>query len=585
MIKALVIAPYEGLFNLMTEIEKELTDFQLQIEQGDLHEGLAIARDAKAKGFDVIISRGGTASMIQEVVDIPVVDIQVSGYDVLRILTLVKSFSGKAAIVGFSNISNGASTICRLLDLKIDTITIMSDTEVEETLNKLKTDGYEVVIGDVVTVRVAKQLGIHGILITSGKEAVIEAMNEARRIFQVFNRLKMDVSLYQSIINADEKPIFVMNQMGEVVFHNSTFLDEFHRSIVQNSKDLKTLIKNASLTKSEQSSLLFLNETFWQAIVRPFEDLVIVSLRRENYNFSKNADSLVVEFKTSLPHVLIAGKSEHTQKLIQQIEISSERDDSIWITSENGNGKELISHSIYLKRNEPNPFIEIHCDLVTKDYLQKIVNEGFFEIYRNSTIYLRQIDRLDHPSQMLLYSLLQTIKEQGPKWITSSSEQIINLVDQGLFHRDLYYSLSQYMIYFPPLRERKEDIENLVQLFISDAHSKYGKQIVGIRNDALEELMEYDWPGNVEELKRLIDQMVLESNSFYIEKQQVSFSLDHVRKTKREFDQKKNISIKGTLEEIEKKIIEMVLSEEDMNQSRAAKRLGINRSTLWRKLK
>ena len=124
MIKALVIAPYEGLIEIMREIAEEVTDFELHTELGNLYEGVEIARRSETNGFDVIISRGGTASLVQDVVSIPVIDIQVSGYDILRLLTLVKGFSGKAAIVGFPNISQGAATICNLLDLDINTMTI-----------------------------------------------------------------------------------------------------------------------------------------------------------------------------------------------------------------------------------------------------------------------------------------------------------------------------------------------------------------------------------------------------------------------------------------------------------------------------
>src|SRR5699024_4119419 len=100
MIKVLVIVPYEGLLEMMKEVSQEVEDIELQVELGNLSEGVAIAKNAENEGYHVIVSRGGTASMIQEAVSIPVIDIQVSGYDVLRILTLVKGFSGKAAIVG-----------------------------------------------------------------------------------------------------------------------------------------------------------------------------------------------------------------------------------------------------------------------------------------------------------------------------------------------------------------------------------------------------------------------------------------------------------------------------------------------------
>ena len=216
MIKALVIVPYEGLYEMMKEIQQEVEDIQFKIELGNLNEGVAIAKEAENNGYHVIISRGGTASMIQEAVSIPVIDIQVSGYDVLRIITLVKGFSRKAAIVGFSNITQGAATICKLLDLDIKTLTITKDIEVTEKLTNLKKLGYEVVIGDVVTVQSAKQLGLTGVLITSGKEAIIDALEETRRTYRIFSRLQQEVSLFQSILDCNEQAIGVINKEEKI---------------------------------------------------------------------------------------------------------------------------------------------------------------------------------------------------------------------------------------------------------------------------------------------------------------------------------------------------------------------------------
>lgn len=278
MIKVLVIVPYEGLLEMMKEVSQEVEDIELQVELGNLSEGVAIAKNAENEGYHVIVSRGGTASMIQEAVSIPVIDIQVSGYDVLRILTLVKGFSGKAAIVGFSNITQGAATISELLDLDIKTLTITRDSEVKEKLLELSKDGYEVVIGDVVTVQTAKQLGMTGVLITSGKEAVIDALEETRRSYRLFSRLQQNIAFMETILDSEEQAIGVFNQDNEVIYGNEQFYHEFHWLKLDNT-DVKKLIQETTLANEKQVKTLSINNKLWEITTCPIQDATILFLK------------------------------------------------------------------------------------------------------------------------------------------------------------------------------------------------------------------------------------------------------------------------------------------------------------------
>jgi len=135
----------------------------------------------------------------------------------------------------------------------------------------------------------------------------------------------------------------------------------------------------------------------------------------------------------------------------------------------------------------------------------------------------------------------------------------------------------------PPLRERKEDIDDLIPLFIAESNSKYGKSIVGMESEVIEELKRLTWPGNIEELKRAVEAMVLRSDGHYIGRHETA---DILERLKQEASRPagRELDWTGTLEEMEIQIIQRVLVEEGMNQTRAAQRLGINRSTLWRKL-
>ncbi|QHE51651.1 PrpR N-terminal domain-containing protein [Pontibacillus sp. HMF3514] len=591
MIKALVITPYEGLVEIVKEVAEEVDDFDIYIKQGNLEEGLAYAREAEEEGFDLIISRGGTSSLIEQHVKIPVVDIQEFGYDILRIMTMVKGFTGKAGIVGFPNITRGASTICNLLDIQVRTMTINHDLEVESKLQELKKDGFEVVIGDVITTEAAKRIGLNGILITSGKEAVLEALEDARRTHRLFSRLNNDLSFYKNILEKDERSIAVLNHDGEWLFQNQTWRSDFIHVDPKEIKEVESMIHQAKQENGEIKKSVLIEDDLWRfSAVTMKETIIFTAERLFNHRLTNSSFENLpfIEMVQEVPFIPISGHSESTQRVLKQIDQCKDIDEPVWIKSEEGNGKELIAQSIYLTRQEfENPFIVIHCHLISDDQLNQLIEEDFFQKVETS-VYLRKVDALSLEAQRTLLSLVKQLQHTatGPKWILSSSPNIERLVDERKFDRDLYYQLARYVIEHPPLRERKEDIKNLIQLFISENHSRFGKQVVGVREDALELLIDYDWLGNVDELKQIIEQLVQESESYYIDLNHIQSILNRKRINGEDTVANDNgIKIEGTLEDIERKIIQKVLEEEDMNQSKAAERLGINRTTLWRKLK
>ncbi|API92952.1 MULTISPECIES: PrpR N-terminal domain-containing protein [unclassified Virgibacillus] len=167
----------------------------VHIEVANLEEGVKLAQTAEEDGYELIISRGGTATMIQEKVSLPVVPIDITGYDMLRVFTLIKEMNNKVALLGFANISRGAATLCDILEFNVKMITIQSRDEVKRHLLELKQAGYSVVIGDVVTVQEAKQIGLRGVLITSGKEALMDAFEEAKRLYELFYKSKTSIKL------------------------------------------------------------------------------------------------------------------------------------------------------------------------------------------------------------------------------------------------------------------------------------------------------------------------------------------------------------------------------------------------------
>ncbi len=205
-IRILGIAPYDGMHTIMENAAQAYPNIQLDIHTGDLEEGQAIVAQMPTNTYDCIISRGGTATLIRKITDLPVIEIQISVYDVLRAIKLAENYSRRYAIVGFPNVTEPAHTLCSLLGLKLDIHTVHSAEEANITLTKLQQEDYHMVVCDMVTHTLARQLGMDAFLINSGIESLQTALDQAVNISTWFARLRQETLLLRSITQGTERP-------------------------------------------------------------------------------------------------------------------------------------------------------------------------------------------------------------------------------------------------------------------------------------------------------------------------------------------------------------------------------------------
>ena len=140
--RILGIAPYDGMRTAMEQAAQAYPNVEMDIYTGDLEDGQAIVQQMPPNSYDCIISRGGTAALIRQVTDLPVVDIHISVYDVLRTMKLAENYSSLYAIVGFPSITEPAHTLCSLLDFNLDILTVNNAAEVRHPLERLQQGGY-----------------------------------------------------------------------------------------------------------------------------------------------------------------------------------------------------------------------------------------------------------------------------------------------------------------------------------------------------------------------------------------------------------------------------------------------------------
>ncbi|MBE0603370.1 MAG: PrpR N-terminal domain-containing protein, partial [Deltaproteobacteria bacterium] len=179
-----IIAPYADLKAESVAAVEEL-GIDVIVEEGDLAEGVRAARRAVESGAEVIISRGGTALRIARELNVPVVEIQVSPYDILRCLYQLREYRGLIGITGFRNVVYGCEILGDLLGMRIRHYIVESEEDALGKITDAARSGVGMIIGDAVSVKLASRLGIEGMLVASGKEAVAKAIEEAQKVAEV----------------------------------------------------------------------------------------------------------------------------------------------------------------------------------------------------------------------------------------------------------------------------------------------------------------------------------------------------------------------------------------------------------------
>lgn len=308
----------------------------------------------------------------------------------------------------------------------------------------------------------------------------------------------------------------------------------------------------------------------------------------------------------------LVGKSRSMQQLYNLIELASASRATVLITGETGTGKELVADAIHSSgERDSYPLIKINCSAIPETLLESELfghakgaftgavkdKPGRFEHCDGGTLFLDEIADLSPLIQVKLLRFLQdksferlgenVTRQADVRIIAATNLDLRELVQQGRFREDLFYRLKVFPIHTPPLRERKEDIGRLTDHFIAKFNNETGKKISGLTHDAALTLMDHCWPGNVRELENAIEHAFVISQSEKID----IFDLPvEIRKMEIKRDLCGTIPT-GTIQNslflrpnISDELIIDTLRDCGGNRTEAAKRLGINRTTLWRKM-
>jgi PAS domain S-box-containing protein len=315
------------------------------------------------------------------------------------------------------------------------------------------------------------------------------------------------------------------------------------------------------------------------------------------------SDHLVERFK----YENIVGRNKEIKQVVSVLESVAQTDSTVFITGESGTGKELAARAIHLNSSRKyGPFIAINCSAFAETLIESELfghekgaftgaiktKVGRFELAQGGTLFLDEIGDLSIQIQTKLLRVLETREFErvggnkaiklNARIIAATNKNLSEEILAGKFREDLFYRINVMNVHLPPLRERKDDLPLLVNHFIDQFNFKFGKKIKQFSSSAYDYLEEYNWSGNIRELENVIEHCFVLCNGEIIQTEHLPKRLKSFLNANLE---KPNQNKANNFRDAEKELIISVLNRNNWNRTKSAIELGINPSTLWRKMK
>jgi len=382
--------------------------------------------------------------------------------------------------------------------------------------------------------------------------------------------------------------------------------------LLKHVKDLQkdTMVVMITAFGSVDSAVNAMKAGAYDYVSKPFnidEILALLERATQQRRLQREVEILRQEVERKYSFANIIGKSKPMQDIFALIQRLSHARSNVLITGRSGTGKELIAKAIHYNSDRKGmPFIAVNCGAIPESLLESELfghekgaftgavtsRRGLFETANNGTVFLDEIGDMPLGSQAKLLRVVETgdvrhvgsdeVKKVDVRVIAATHRDLKELIKQNLFREDLFYRLNVISIHVPDLKDRPEDVSILIDHFLKKYGEQFGKPNLQITHEASACLMRYTWPGNVRELENVIERSIALSSGDQIDCKDLP---EHLFQTKSS-DMIDDLATDNMpLSEIERQYILKVLQRTNWHQSNAAEILGIDRKTLYRKIK
>ncbi len=597
----------------------------------DMEASLAYIDGFRALGKEIIITRGFMAQEIKKKLDFKVMEIAVSSFDVLSALYKYAGRDISMAAVECQSFIDAIIPVADILGIKIRPYVVEKFQDFYDYFRLAVKDGADVICGGAMKYydEYFASMDIEYASVDSSQTSIRTSLVNAIEVYQLLDEEKRKREMIETLVNVSDVGIISYDDNRTVMAVNQKAADllEFDRSSAVGLRieklnpqiDIKKLenilAASSGLFDMGEKKILMdcvpvsIGERYLGSVLRmkPTDEIISDDSRVRSILAKRG-----LQAKYTLED--IKGISPAIQRLKSWVKHYAMTDSTVLITGESGTGKELFAQTVHnVSNRKSKPFLAINCSAFSPTLLEselfgyvagaftgarKEGKIGVFEMAHTGTIFLDEIGDMDLSVQAKILRVLQEkeIRRVGDDKIISVDVRVIaatnkNLFEEvlkGNFREDLYYRLNVLNINIPPLRERKEDIDQLVNEALLDINARLKYSITGIDATVIKRLKDYEWHGNVRELNSFIEKMaaLVRSGKITIDKVISLFDeMDRQQKVYREF-YGEDILGPGTmnLKEAEKEMIHKAMEMTGHNKTNAAKMLGIDRVTLNRKL-
>ncbi len=359
---------------------------------------------------------------------------------------------------------------------------------------------------------------------------------------------------------------------------------------------------------------IYLHDKIIGAVAAETDITSQVRLNQELLNANKKVNHLQQEMAKMSPAAdpfqPIKGSSLAIRQIKSMIQKLSATQATVLILGESGVGKELFAKAVHDVREGANaPFVAINCGAISPTLFESELfgyekgafsgadqkgKKGMIELARGGTLFLDEVGEMPLDMQVKLLRVLQEKKyypvggtkqiEADFRVVAATNKNLEELVKEGKFREDLFYRLNVVTLKIPPLRERIEDTIELAHFFLYEFSLRYNRPIHAISQNVMQNLLHYDWPGNIRELRNAIERLVVFATDGTIKEEDLPYSLQSQPNPAPIELPDDLISLQEELEAHERRVIARAIELENGNKQAAAKRLGISRATLYNKL-
>ena len=587
-IKALAISPYESMKYMMEKLAKNEPLIDLDVYVGDLSKGVGIVHKNIQEHYDVIISRGGTAEMIEKISPIPVIEIELSVYDILRAIKLAENYYSRFAIVGFSSLTKSAKLLCDLLQYNTRIVTLTDENQVEPVLNSIIKDRYQVIICDMISNTTAKRLGLNSILVTSGSESIENAFQRAIKLCSGYALIKENKALLEEALRYGDGDVVIFNENQEICFNtideNETVLDHLRRRIPE------------AMEGSTKKSYHMIDDHLYsiKCMAAPLSlgSYTIFHIHREYVPentgkggiFFTNAKEAEKKFFNSI--YSITNAMEGIKNLLEPLYRTGF---PVMIYGEKGTGRDEAACRIYTHSPKNHyPMMTLDLKVLSADVLDHLLERYDSPVNsENNTIYFKNVQNLSqHMCTKLLSYITNNNLSHRCRLLFSCEMGENELMPETCIK--IIKELSCMRVHTRALRDCRDDIPAIAGLYLANLNLELSRQIIGVEPEGMEEIKKYAWPGNYTQLRRVMNELAVMTETPYVktrsvkeilEKERLTFSsLTETSTLNNCFQVEKNKS----LNEMTSELVRQALLANNGNQSITAKKLGISRTTLWR---